>query len=354
MDFNLHDPDGVWVGIIEEPTSAIWTRAYYKPGDFELYLPASVDLLTLIEKDCYITRDDDDSIMIVERLELETNDENGDFIIIKGRTANSLLDRRIVWNMTTVSGRVDMAVYKLINDNAISPTDTDRILPIIMDAPNVLADKINAQHTGTGLLDAVNEICAAYGMGHRAVARRVENGIRKIVPCIELFVGKDRSAGQTAISPVIFSPEYENVSATNYAFDMSQYKNVALVAGEGEGTARTRVVAGAAAGLERRELYVDARDLGTDNGAISATDYAAQLNARGVEKLTETRISEAFSGDVDTENTFVFRSDYDVGDIVTVENEYGIRADARIVSITESWGEGGQYSVTPTFEGMEA
>lgn len=348
MDFNIHDSGGVWVGIIEDPTSAIWTRAYNKPGDFEIYTPATKELLDLIAEDCYITRRDDDNVMIVERLELTTDAENGDFVKIKGRSAACLLDRRIVYEQTTLSGRADRAVYKLINENAINPSNAARRLPLSMEIPDVLSDSISAQHTGTNLLEAVEAICASFGMGFRVVSdSKTEVALR-----VELYVGKDRRAGQAVNSPVIFSPEFENLLSTNYAFDVSKLKNVAIVAGEGEGKARKRAVYGSASGLMRREIYVDARDMSTNEGEISAADYTAQLEARGVEKLAEARAVEAFSGDIDTTNTFTLDVDYTVGDITTVENEYGIRADSRIVAVSEFWDESG-YSTANTFEGLE-
>lgn len=348
MDFNVYDSSGVLVGIIEEPTSAIWTRAYNKPGDFEIYTPATVELLDMIAEDCYITRQGDNSVMVVERLEVTTDIEDGNFVKITGRSAGCLLDRRIVWQQTTFLGRVDRAIYKLIDENAINPANADRKLPLVMDAPDTLEDTINAQYTGTNLLEAVQEICAAYGLGFRVVT----DSKTSVAPRVELYVGKDRRAGQTVNSPVIFSPEFENMLSTSYAFDVSKYKNIALVAGEGEGTARKRAVCGAGVGLMRRELYVDARDMSTNDGEITASDYTAQLVARGAEKLSEAQAVEAFDGEVDTQNTFTLDADYSVGDIVTVENEYGIRADSRIVAVSEFWDESG-YSAANTFEGME-
>lgn len=347
MDFNIHDSSGVWVGIVEEPTSAIWTRSYYEPGEFEIYTPATRDLLDILTEDCFITREGDNTVMIVERLEVTTDEEAGDFVTITGRSAAALLDRRIIFTQTTLSGRVDRAIYKIVAENAVNPTDSARKLPLSMAMPDVLADKISAQHTGTNLLDAVEQICAAYGMGFRVVT----DSKTIVAPRVELFVGKDRSAGQAINSPVIFSPEFENLLQTSYAFDVSKYKNVAVVAGEGEGNARKRAIIGDASGLMRRELYVDARDMSTNAGEITAEDYAAQLEARGLEKLAETQTEEAFSGEVDTMNTFILDVDYTVGDIVTVENEYGIRADSRIISVSECWDESG-YSVSNTFEGM--
>lgn len=367
MDFNVHDSAGVWIGIIEEPTSAIWTRRFVKPGDFEIYTPATEELfsmllpgrfdvqqtgatytITPVETVRYITRQGDKNVMIVERMELTTDEENGDFVKITGRTASCLLERRVIWKQTTLSGRVDRAIYKINVENAINPEDAARALPLSMDVPDVLDEKISAQHTGTNLLSANESICAAYGLGFRVVS----DSTTQVALRFELYRGTDRSAGQTVNSPVIFSPEFENLLSTNYAFDIAKYKNVALVAGEGEGSARKRAVYGDASGLMRRELYVDARDMSSNNGEITEDEYTAQLEARGVEKLSEAKAAEAFGGEVVTSNTFVLDVDYTLGDIVTVVNEYGIRADSRVVAVSEYWDESG-YSTDCVFEGLE-
>lgn len=347
MDFNVHDSNGVWVGIVEQPTSAIWARRYHEPNDFELYFPVSDEALALIADDCYITREDRPEVMIVEHIEIITSKEDGNYLCITGRGAEGLLARRIVWEQTNVSGRVDAAVYRLIDENAINPANTERKLPLIMNAPNVSSESIRAQYTGTNLLKAVQETCKAHGLGFRTVT----DDHAFVVPRLELFAGANRGEGQTENSPVIFSAEYENLLSSSYILDTAEYKNVAAVAGEGEGKARKRATYGSASGLHRRELFVDARDLSTNDGEISDDDYTAQLQARGAENVAENPITETFDGEIDTSN-FVLDEDYTLGDIVTVENEYGIRKNVRIVAIVECWDENG-YTAIPTYENVE-
>lgn len=347
MDFNVHDSNGVWIGIVEQPTSAIWARRYHTPNDFELYFPVSDEALALITDDCYITREDRPEVMIVEHIEIITSKEDGNYLCITGRGGEGLLARRIVWEQTTVSGRVDAAVHRLVDENAINPTNQQRKLPLIMNAPNVSSATIRAQYTGTNLLKAVQEACKAYGLGFRAVT----DDHAFVVPRLELFSGLDRSEGQTENSPVIFSAEYENLLSSSYILDTAEYKNVAAVAGEGEGKARKRATYGSASGLQRREMFVDARDLSTNDGEISADDYTAQLTARGAENIAENPITESFDGEIDTSN-FVLDEDYTLGDIVTIENEYGIRKNVRIVAIVECWDENG-YTAIPTYENVE-
>ena len=147
----------------------------------------------------------------------------------------------------------------------------------------------------------------------------------------------------------MFSAEFDNLISSAYVLDTGQFRNVALVAGEGEGKARRRTVVGEASGLERYELYVDARDVSSNEGTISEQDYMAQLYGRGVEKLGESAAGETFEGEVDNTNMYICGRDYFLGDIVTVKNKYGIIGNARVVEMIECWDDSG-YSAVPTFE----
>ena len=76
-----------------------------------------------------------------------------------------------------------------------------------------------------------------------------------------------------------------------------------------------------------------------------------------IRRLAQNTLAERvktleFEGSVDTLDTYVYKNDYDLGDIVKVVNEYGIEAQAQIVSIIESEDNEDGYIVEPTFEYM--
>ena len=50
---------------------------------------------------------------------------------------------------------------------------------------------------------------------------------------------------------------------------------------------------------------------------------------------------------------YKYKTDYNVGDIVTVENEYRITAETRIIEMIESWSADKMYTAIPTFENWE-
>jgi hypothetical protein len=263
--------------------------------------------------------------------------------------------------------------------------------------------------------EKVREYCLSYGWGYRFV---LNDG--KML--FELYEGVDRS------STVLFSDKYDNLISSSYSHDETNMGNIALIAGEGQGSERVRVNAGTAEGRKRFEIYVDAKDISRsitykdltstypggeirqsgDNyayvvpsvdiqiidenqlnkleeeypdGTIVTVDdveyyritdagiaicetaepededtvdlgeiiYDVYLLIRGYEKMAEYGAVTAFEGSVQPDITFVYKQDYFLGDIVTVQNEFGITAQARIVEVIEVDDETG-HNVEPKFE----
>ena len=92
----------------------------------------------------------------------------------------------------------------------------------------------------------------------------------------------------------------------------------------------------------------------TDDSPVTLQDivYSVYLLNRGAENLAEFGEVTTFEGSVIPDVTFIYKQDYFLGDIVTVENEYGISASARIVEVVEVMDENG-YSMEPKFQYLE-
>lgn len=80
--------------------------------------------------------------------------------------------------------------------------------------------------------------------------------------------------------------------------------------------------------------------------------YLPYLMNRGYEKMAEFGEKISFEAEIEPNYTFRYKKDYNLGDIVFTENEYGISVSAQIVEIVESCDESG-YSVEPKFEYSE-
>lgn len=348
MILYILDPQYKRIGLCENYKSIIWTPRYFEPGDFELYAPASPELLELLSRDNLIQREDDtEHAMLVESVQLTTNAEDGDFVIARGRCLKSILARRIVWSQTNLAGTVAGGISRLLAENVISPSDTRRRIDgFSIGAMSGGTGALSVQFTGDNLLEAVVSICRTYGLGFDV--KTGTNG-----PVFELYRGKDRSLNQSVLPRVIFSPEYDNLIDSSYTEDATEYRNVARVGGEGEGTARRFAEAGDedAAGMERREAFIDARDVSSNDGEVPAEEYTALLEERGTSALKEFETTVSFEGSIQTGGGYRPGIDYNLGDIVEVINDYGIEERARIVEIIDCLDETGRHTV-PTFESI--
>lgn len=436
IDLYVLNGDLERIGIIDSYVSLIWSNRYNEDGDCELYVEANDYSLSMLKKGYYLIRDDDDMVCRIKKIELTTDIENGNYLIVTGYDVKDILGQRVVWSQTNVDGNVENYIRKLINDSLVNPSLSARQIKNVSGRANFfLGDKqnftevISEQITYKSVREKTQELCKKYGWGYKVIA---DIGNFYFI----LYKGTDRS------NSVMFSPQFENLISTNYQEDSTNLANIALVGGEGEGSERSRNVSGYAEGLNRNEIFVDARDISktitwrdlialyptTDQGGKGHIDesalgaavyrmdsidiaivdnnqltelqanypsgqiitksgnqyyqiynvviadlpakaltetmddtddvilrdlvYSVYLLNRGYEKLAEYGTTVTFNGTVEPTMSFEYKKDYFLGDKVTVENEFGISAVARIVEVIEVVDENG-YSIEPKFEYVE-
>lgn len=416
IDVYVLDKELNTVGLIDSYRSLIWANRYRENGDCELYLEASARNIELLRMGYYLMRADDDMICRINKIELTTGTEDGNYLTVTGIDAKAFLDQRIIWTTSACNGNVEQFIRQLVKDAIISPTDARRAVNLItLGALAGLTDTAAEQVSYKNLGEKIREYCSAYGWGYRFRL----NEDNKFA--FELYAGADRSEN------VMFSDQYENLSSSQYTDSCEEMNNVALIGGQGEGSARLKGTLGTASGEDRYEQFIDADDLSpqikyeeltatyaggsvisSGSGAIyrlsrldvqiideehlswlqanysgetmvidgvryyrltniaiadlpdtsptAETDvtlreivYHSYLLNRGVEQLAGFGEKESFEGTIIPDVTFIYKQDYFLGDIVNVENEFGISADARIIEIIESVDENG-YNIEPTFE----
>lgn len=337
------------IDYIDSYISLEWNKKYNNAGDFVLSIGLTPERYKSLKKRNILARENDDRLMIIESITITTSALEGDIIKATGRTIEALLSRRIIWTQTinNASETVEDFIRRLVTENAIQPSNSKRIIPKLkLGTRKGYTEKIEKQLTGDNLLTAITEICTAYEYGFKMTVN--ENS--EII--FDIYKGIDRSYNQNINPYVVFSGDFDNLLNTEITYNETLYTNVALVGGEGEGTARKYQTIGDSEGLNRYELFVDAKDISSNEGEIAEGEYNKLLVERGKEKLAENTATEEYIGEVDSNNTYIIKEDYDIGDIVQIENELGMTATARITSIIESNNTSG-YKIVPTFERWE-
>jgi microcystin-dependent protein len=342
MELYIYNKELDLMGVFDTANAVIWNRRYYAPGEFEIHTAATEIALYLIQKQYLVAKPDSVEFGIIENVTIEQTEE-GEFIKATGRFGSSILARRIVFETTIISDTVENAMRSLVYDNVINPDIAARAISNIeLGTLNSFAETVQFQVSYRNLLSTLTGLAETSGIGYRL---RFDPALQKFY--FETYKALDRSAGQSVNSRAIFSNDYDNLLTSLYQTSDMEISNVALVGGEGEGTDRKMVVVGTGSGADRYEVFVNAKEVRMEDG-ITEPDYYAMLAQKGAESLLPS--IEYFEGSVLPEGNLIYKTDYDLGDIVTIENvKWNKRIDVQITEITEVYDEYGARTLIPIF-----
>jgi hypothetical protein len=414
MELYILNNDYEQIAVIDEAESKLWNKKFNDVGECEIYVPCSDEMLSILQKGYYVYRYDDDMFCQIEKVKIETDVENGDYLIatatdickiLSGRIVRGQTDASLVTSPVVFSGTVANFIKKLITDNVINPPSNQaerKIANFIFDDSNFseFSETIETSVVAKDLLQLIISTCKSYNYGFRV---SYNTNTQKLV--FRLYKGKNK-ASASGEEYVEFSPEYSNIISSEFEVDGSALKNVAYVgyktaadefallslfngdtqpSGEarkeiyidGTGTSRSITVdelqsifhgnvkrnptSGGATGYYYvitggEEIKVATFEGETKDGVysekVTVTDYTYLLliKALGRNALAENVETQYFSGEVDTIDTYEYKTDYDLGDTVKVINEYGIEAEAQITEVMESEDTENGYQIEPKFE----
>lgn len=349
MELLVLNTDFESIAVLDSYESLIWTDRYNSCGDFEMFFAMEESSLEFLKEDNYLWLKDSEHTMIIEEIKIDADTEEGIHLIVTGRSLESILERRIIWGQRVFNGNLQNAIQTMLNECIISPSISDRKIPnfrfVASTDPKITKLTIDNQYTGDDLYTVIKGLCEENNIGFKIVLTD-DNWFE-----FSLYAGVDRSYDQTENPYVVFSPNFENIINSNYFSSKASYRNVTLVAGEGEGSARKTVTVGSGSGLDRREVFTDARDVSSDteSGTLTESQYNAQLVAKGNKTLADHVVTTAFEGEVEVTRLFKYGEDFSIGDIVQIANEYGNEGSAYISELITSRSEEG-FSVYPTFK----
>ena len=225
-------PEVYPVAVVDSPISVRWVRCFDEPGNFELYLPSSAELFTLLAVDIgslAVTREGDDIPMYIEDFKLSESAE-GETILISGRTMDAVMASRVVGYPTTYDHYPPMVVARnLMLANMIAPEviESDysydptarKLAPFEVESYSVIEDSITRTFGGENLLTAVDGLLREFGRGLRC---RLVQGVFKF----EFYRGSDKPH-------VVFSADNEMLISCEYEVDIRDKCNVVFVSAAG-------------------------------------------------------------------------------------------------------------------------
>lgn len=348
MDIYIFNKNLDFIDTIDNFTSLQWIRKYSDTGKFELHCPITVNTIKTLVRDNLVWIKGSKELGIIEYRNLSVNSNGEEVLKVNGRFITSILDRRIILGTEQYTNKeLEIILRNMVDRNCINTT-VERKLPLVLGKLNNYNIKIDYQKSYGNLLEEIKTLSEANDIGFF-----IRTDLENKKNYFETYKGIDRSINQDANSPVIFSRDYDNLFEQEYTDSTDNLKTTSIVAGAGEGTARKiTTVNNNLKGLDRRELFVDARDLQKEveennkKRTLTDAEYNNVLIQRGKEKLSECKDIKTFEGKI-ISNNYEYKKDYDLGDIVTVmDKKWNVQVNTRITEITEVY-ENGQVQIVP-------
>lgn len=345
MELIIFDRNINYKGLFEKQSSFIRTRRYSKCGEFELTTSFDANALDLLSTGSIVYKKGDLEAGYITHRSIELDPQGKEVLTVKGRFLTCYLNKRIIWGTQNINSTAEMAIRDLVNKQAINPVNTDRKIPLLeLGTLKNYTETIQRQSSYKNLLEEIEDISIENELGIRTLFD-IQN--KKLI--FDVYKGIVRT------NPITFSREFENILKQEYTDSVDNYRNVALIAGEGEGIARVKTTIGDATGLDREETFVDAKDLKKTETVddvevtLTPTQYIEVLKNRGNTKLSEMVKIQTFDSKVNTKSNLVYKQDFDLGDIVTVNNRrWNVTISTRITEIQEVYEEDG-FKIYVTF-----
>jgi len=346
MDLVILNENRERLGIIDEFESLIWSERYYECGDFEVLTYPNQNNIILAVQGHYISIEESERLMIIEDVHIVTDPVDGNKLVIKGRSIEIVLDRRIIWNPVVFENMsLQDCILNILTENAFDPYNAERHISILdfeaSTDPYILGIVVKTQFWGESLYNAVVDLCFSNKVGFKITLTEENRFLFK------LYAGVDRSYEQTENPYVIFSPNFENLKNSTYISTDKLYKTVSLTRGEkgvGNSQIAIEVLINDGTDMARREMLLDAQDVSKvdqEGNPIPDETYIEHLYQRGREELSKRSMIQSFSSEIDPIGTFVYGEDFFLGDIVQVSNEYGIENRSRTIELVRSQDKSG-------------
>ena len=325
-----------FLGIIENQNSLIWIRRYNESGEFELHAPVISSTINLLRLNNLVWKRGAVDAGVIESVYIEETVLKNE-VTVKGRFLTSYMDRRLIRPTFNFSGKVEVAMRTILTNAVAIPN-------VQLGELQGFDEEIEFQATYKNLLAYESKLAKSANLGFR-----FRPDFTNKVIYFEIYKGLDRSIHQSDRNRVIFSEEYNNLSEADYEENNQVYSNICYVGGEGEGSSRTYVQVGddSLTGLERREMYRNGSDISSEN--LTTAQYLDKLRQRGYDALEDNAFYNYFECKTVPEGNFNYRTNYDLGDIITTNKvNWGISQDLRLSAIQETY-EYGNEVIEPTF-----
>lgn len=329
------------IDVVDSFKSFIWTERMSSPGDCEVIMLSKTqwDKLTIGR---ILTHTKTKEAMIIEERHSTTDQLGERLYIIRGRSLDTLLEKRSVIPPTGKAtwlnhGPIWEAITLLVKNFALSSTSmggANDVIPelyryIDVNDQQVHSIAVKIQSLYTAIKDLADSRNLRFGIDLNPSSPRLR---------FYTIEGEERQ--------IMFSTQLDTLSDPSFLHTNADHYNTAYI-WSNEGKYRTSVGSTSATGINRRILTVEATDLDI-NEDTNSTQLMSQMRQRGLEELAKHKELRLFDGKLSGDDPYVYRTHYQLGDIVTLMDEDNNKQKVRVSEYIFAQDEQGFRSY-PTF-----
>lgn len=351
MDFYTLDGTFQREDVVDEFESAIWTERFVKAGDFQIVLSSTPERVSQLAEGKFIELDGSPEVM-----QIETQSIEDDVMTIKGQSLETFFNERWIWTSNdpnvnewklrdkpgNVLGTIvqQMAVAGSVNDDTLGIGGSLNVIPYLVVGALTQAGEVVSVSVPFGPMhDALAKIAETYQIGISILISRADAFGYEL--SFVAYSGADRTTGQLDNERIQFSPALDSMANTKELRSIVGYKTVVVAFPPSWSPNTAPVVQYSpdsgpeAVGFMRRLLVIEASDISQDQITAGVT-LLSLMTQKAKDALANNNFTKVIDGEVIPQVGYVYRVNFNLGDIVELVGQSGIAQNARITEFIRS------------------
>ncbi len=326
------------IGTVESLTSLQWLSLYNSAGEVKLVCaPTEFNISALVNQNVIYVDGQPQAAVIVDV------EKNGNKMTVRAFETTRRWEKRVLMGTLNINN-IEKAMLEMCVKNR-------RGLKGVTAGTKGYTETAQTQKSWGSVFAALTELSQEYWLGFRENFDQTTTQMT-----FEVYKGTDRTNINNSNYVGYFGDDVKNLYGTSVRESIAEHRNVAVVAGAGEGENRVVEIVSITHidDNNREEIFVDARDVTKtyqtatptgeydENGnpiftyethTYTDSEYRALLKARGIEELIKNiPVFEVSANTTDT--LMVFGKDYFLGDTMPfISRKFNLRFSARIEGV---------------------
>jgi hypothetical protein len=332
----------ILIAIIDDYQQISFEHSLYSAGMFTVTINYNIPNARLFRRGLFVqfgNNPHDFGEILTMRNSMGPDGKGSEILNITGYDARYLFKRRIIRNLNSndvwaMTAKGEICLRSLVRSECGDGAESKRRLPINNVIPEPASAKGGVYSVSESYTNLYDALCTIATQSEIGWAVTFENGAL----ALEVFEGRDLK------DSVFFSTDFESLANGEYTDTAESFANVLYIGGKGEGSEQdmyegsvTDEGGNEPTALDRFEAYDGQASMTTEE------EYEAEAGAM----LSQYSQNVTVSGAGLVKCPFVFRENYDVGDVITLRFS-DKTAVTQILSVTEQWSKG-SYTLSFSF-----